>query len=96
MENHHAPKSNVMCPSERGPPTVTGLFSSKATKRSAAQKSKKMIDEGQGEELEKMMKIYVPMQRFDRPEEIANAVLWICGSASSYEVGFSETSSAGS
>ena len=58
--------------------------------------SKKMIDEGQGEELEKMMKIYVPMQRFGRPEEIANAVLWICGSAASYEVGFSETSSAGS
>ena len=55
-----------------------------------------MIDEGPGEELEKMMKIYVPMQRFGRPEEIANAVLWICGSAASYEGGFSETSSAGS
>src|ERR1035437_7927615 len=27
---------NVMCPSERGPPTVTGLFSSSATKRPAA------------------------------------------------------------
>ena len=26
-----------MCPSERGPPTVTGLFSSSATKRAAAQ-----------------------------------------------------------
>src|ERR1035437_5919772 len=26
-----------MCPSERGPPAVTGLFASKATKRSAAQ-----------------------------------------------------------
>lgn len=29
---------NVMCHSERGPPTVTGLFSSSATKRPAAQK----------------------------------------------------------
>src|ERR1035437_5164972 len=28
---------NVMCPSERGPPTVTGLFSSSATKRPATQ-----------------------------------------------------------
>jgi hypothetical protein len=29
---------NVMCPSERVPPTVTGLFSSSATKRPAAHK----------------------------------------------------------
>src|ERR1019366_4430302 len=28
----------IMCPSERGPPAVTGLFASKATKRAAAQK----------------------------------------------------------
>jgi hypothetical protein len=27
---------NIMCPSERGPPTMMGLFSSAATKRSAA------------------------------------------------------------
>src|ERR1035437_6109477 len=27
----------IMCPSERGPPAVTGLFASKATKRAAAQ-----------------------------------------------------------
>ncbi len=28
---------NIMCPSERGPPAVMGLFASSATKRSAAQ-----------------------------------------------------------
>src|SRR5260370_15579981 len=38
MENHHARKSNVMLPSERGPPAGMGLLASTATKRSAAQK----------------------------------------------------------
>jgi NAD(P)-dependent dehydrogenase (short-subunit alcohol dehydrogenase family) len=46
-----------------------------------------MIAEGQGEELDKMMKTYVPMQRLGRAEEIADAVLWLCSSASSYVTG---------
>jgi NAD(P)-dependent dehydrogenase (short-subunit alcohol dehydrogenase family) len=49
--------------------------------------SDKMIAEGQGEELEKMMRTYVPMQRLGRPEEIADAVLWLCSSAASYVTG---------
>jgi NAD(P)-dependent dehydrogenase (short-subunit alcohol dehydrogenase family) len=49
--------------------------------------SDKMIAEGQGEELEKMMKTYVPMQRLGRPEEIADAVLWLCSSSASYVTG---------
>ena len=49
--------------------------------------SEKMIAEGQGEELENMMKTYVPMQRLGRPEEIADAVLWLCSSAASYVTG---------
>ena len=49
--------------------------------------SDKMIAGGQGEELENMMKTYVPMQRLGRPEEIADAVLWLCSSAASYVTG---------
>ncbi len=49
--------------------------------------SDKMIAEGQGEELDKMMKTYVPMARLGRPEEIANAVLWLCSDAASYITG---------
>ncbi len=49
--------------------------------------SDKMMAEGQGEELENMMKTYVPMQRLGRPEEIADAVLWLCSSAASYVTG---------
>jgi NAD(P)-dependent dehydrogenase (short-subunit alcohol dehydrogenase family) len=49
--------------------------------------SDKMIAEGQGEELDKMMKTNVPMQRLGRAEEIADAVLWLCSSASSYVTG---------
>jgi len=49
--------------------------------------SEKMIAEGQGEELEKMMKTSVPMQRLGRPEEIADAVLWLCSSSASYVTG---------
>src|SRR5436189_1547943 len=36
--------------------------------------SDKMIAEGQGEELDKMLKTLVPMKRLGRPEEIAGAV----------------------
>ncbi len=47
----------------------------------------KMIAEGQGEELNAMLKTYVPMGRMGRPEEIADAVLWLCSSAASYVTG---------
>ncbi len=49
--------------------------------------SDQMIAAGQGEELEKMMKTCVPMARLGRPEEIADAVLWLCSSAASYVTG---------
>jgi len=49
--------------------------------------SDKMIAEGQGEELNAMLKGYVPMGRMGRPEEIADAVLWLCSSAASYVTG---------
>ena len=49
--------------------------------------SDKMIAEGQGEELNAMLKAYVPMGRMGRPEEIADAVLWLCSSATSYVTG---------
>jgi len=47
----------------------------------------KMIAEGQGEELDAMLKALVPMGRMGRPEEIADAVLWLCSSAASYVTG---------
>jgi NAD(P)-dependent dehydrogenase (short-subunit alcohol dehydrogenase family) len=49
--------------------------------------SDQMIAEGQGEELNAMLKAYVPMGRMGRPEEIADAVLWLCSSAASYVTG---------
>ena len=49
--------------------------------------SEKMIAEGQGEELDKMLNTLVPMRRFGRPEEIADAVLWLCSSAATYVTG---------
>ena len=47
----------------------------------------KMIAEGQGEELNAMLKSLVPMGRMGRSEEIADAVLWLCSSAASYVTG---------
>ena len=34
-----------------------------------------------------MLKSLVPMRRVGRPEEIANAVVWLCSSAASYITG---------
>lgn len=47
----------------------------------------KMIAEGQGDELDRMLKAFVPMGRMGRPEEIADAVVWLCSSAASYVTG---------
>lgn len=47
----------------------------------------RMIAEGQGEELAGMLKAHVPMARMGRPEEVADAVLWLCSSAASYVTG---------
>ena len=37
----------------------------------------KMMAEGQGDELNAMLEKFVPMKRMGRPEEIADAVLWL-------------------
>ena len=49
--------------------------------------SDKMIAEGQGPELERMLKTFVPMGRMGNAEEIADAVLWLCSSSASYVTG---------
>jgi len=45
-----------------------------------------MVAAGQGDALKAMEK-NVPMGRVGRPEEIANAVLWLCSDAASYVTG---------
>ena len=49
--------------------------------------SDRMKAAGQGESLDTMLKNNVPMGRLGRPEEIADAVLWLCSSAASYVTG---------
>jgi NAD(P)-dependent dehydrogenase (short-subunit alcohol dehydrogenase family) len=48
--------------------------------------SDQMVAEGQGDALKAMERI-IPMGRVGRPEEIANAVLWLCSDAASYVTG---------
>ncbi|MBB4425077.1 NAD(P)-dependent dehydrogenase (short-subunit alcohol dehydrogenase family) [Bradyrhizobium sp. CIR48] len=45
-----------------------------------------MVADGQGDALKAMEKS-IPMGRVGRPEEIANAVLWLCSDAASYVTG---------
>jgi NAD(P)-dependent dehydrogenase (short-subunit alcohol dehydrogenase family) len=48
--------------------------------------SEKMVASGQGEALDALLQ-RVPMGRHGRPEEIADAVLWLCSGAASYVTG---------
>src|SRR2546427_5765666 len=53
-----------------------------------------MVAAGQGEALKTMEKS-IPMARVGRPEEIADAVLWLCSDAASYVTGQSISADGG-
>ena len=48
--------------------------------------SDQMVAAGQGEALKALLAV-VPMGRYGKPEEIADAVLWLCSSSASYITG---------
>ena len=48
--------------------------------------SDQMVAAGQGEALKALLGA-VPMGRYGRPDEIADAVLWLCSSSASYVTG---------
>ena len=49
--------------------------------------SDRMIAEGQGPALDRMLQTSVPMKRLGRADEIADAVLWLCSDRASYVTG---------
>ena len=48
--------------------------------------AEKMIEGGQKEALDAMLQT-VPAKRYGKPEEMANAVVWLCSDSASFIVG---------